>query len=61
VLGNGVVKIQTIDEKDVSFLVNKHRLKVYTKPVSRANFISGISEGEMEVIQGGESLPKSIS
>ena len=61
VLGNGAFKIKTIDEQDVSFLVNGHRLKVYTKPVSREDFISGIYEGEMEVIQGGESLPKYVS
>ena len=59
--GNGVVKIKTIDEEDVSFLVNGHQTKVYTKPVSREDIISGISKGEMEVIQGGKSLPKSAS
>jgi hypothetical protein len=61
VLGNGAVKIKTIDEEDISFLVNGHRLKVYTKPMSREDFISGIPKEEMEIIQGGESLPKFVS
>ena len=29
---NGVVRIKTLDEKPISFTVNGHRLKVYTKP-----------------------------
>ena len=60
VLGNGAVKIKTIDEQDVSFLVNGHRLKSYIKPVSREDFIYKISKQEMEVMQGGESIPESI-
>ena len=58
--GNGAVKIKTIDEKDISFLLNGYRLKAYTKPVSREDFISRIYEQEMEVIQGGESIPESV-
>ena len=59
--GNGAVKIKTIDDQNVSFLVNGHRLKLYTKPVSREDFISKISVEEMEIMQEGESVPKSSS
>ena len=59
--GNGAVKIKTIDDHNVSFLVNGHRLKLYTKPVSREDFISKISAQEMEIMQEGESVPKSFS
>jgi hypothetical protein len=61
VSGNGAVKIKTIDDQNVSFLVNEHRLKLYTKPVSQEDFISKISKQEMETMQGGESVPKSFS
>ena len=58
---NGVVKIKTIDDHNVSFLVNGHRLKLYTKPMSREDFISKISEQEMEIMQGGEFVSESFS
>ena len=44
-LGNGAVKFKTIDEHDVSFLVNGHRLKVYTNHVSwRTSFLEFLKE-----------------
>ena len=61
VSGNGAVKIKTIDGQNVSFLVNEHRLKLYTKPMSREDFISKISAQEMEIMQEGEFVPKSFS
>ena len=59
--GMVAVKIKTIDDQNVSFLVNGHRLKLYTKPVSWEDFISKIYEQEMELMQGGESVPESFS
>ena len=58
---NGAVKIKTINDQNVSFLVNGHRLKFYTKPMSREDFISKISAQEMEIMQEGESVPNSFS
>ena len=58
---NGAIKIKTIDDQNVSFLVNGHRLKLYTKPMSWEDFISKIFEQEMEIMQGGESVPESFS
>ena len=36
---NGAIKIRTIDEGKVAFLVNGHRLKLYHKPLSREEFV----------------------
>ena len=36
---NGVVRIKTLDEEPISFTVNSHRLKVYTKPLSKDEFV----------------------
>ena len=36
---NGAIKIRTIDEGKVSFLVNGHRFKLYHKPLSREEFV----------------------
>jgi hypothetical protein len=36
---NGDVKIKTIDDGQVSFVVNGHRLKFYHKPISREDFL----------------------
>ena len=35
---NGAIKIGTIDDEEVTFLVNGHRLKLYHKPLSREEF-----------------------
>ena len=32
---NGAVKIKTIDDEHVSFVVNGHRLKLYHRPISK--------------------------
>jgi hypothetical protein len=39
VYDNGAVKIKTIDDGQVSFVVNGHRLKFYHKPISREDFL----------------------
>ena len=39
IFNNGFVKIRTIDDEQVTFVVNVHRLKVYHKPISKQVFI----------------------
>ena len=39
VYDNGSVKINTIDENQASFFMNRHRLKVYHKPISKEYFV----------------------
>ena len=41
---NGAIKIRTIDEEEVTFLVNGHRLKLYHKPLSREEFVKIFQE-----------------
>jgi len=49
---NGVVKLKTIDGESHSFTVNGHRLKLYTKPISKHNFLQTVSqEREVEILQ----------
>ena len=52
IFDNGVVKIKTIDEATISFLVNGHRLKVYNKPINKDDFLKKISiENNMETME----------
>jgi hypothetical protein len=39
---NGAVRINTIDEKQTSLVVNGHRLKVYQKPLSLEDFVKNV-------------------
>ena len=51
VFDNGSVRIPTIDDEKVSFLVNGHRLRLYQKPMSKGQFISDIqTQGEFEIM-----------
>jgi hypothetical protein len=36
---NGAMKIKTIDDGKVSFVVNGHRLKLYHRPTSKEYFL----------------------
>lgn len=36
---NGSVKIKTIDEENISLLVNGHRLRLYNKPINKEDFL----------------------
>jgi hypothetical protein len=48
---NGVVRIKTLDEEPISFTVNGHRLRIYTKPLSRDEFCQQIlQQKEMEMV-----------
>jgi hypothetical protein len=48
IFDNGSIKIQTIDDEKVSFLVNGHRLKLYQKPKSKGS-LSRISWSKMKL------------
>ena len=39
---NGFVRIKTIDDSDISFVVNGHRLRLYQKPISKNDFLQDI-------------------
>ena len=57
---NGSVKLITIDGEGHSFTVNGHRLKLYTKPISKQDFLHTLSQQrEVEVLQplAAVSLP----
>ena len=48
---NGAVRIKTLDEEPISFTINGHRLKVYTKPLSKDEFVQNIlRQSEMEMV-----------
>jgi hypothetical protein len=62
VFNNGSVKIQTIDDEKVSFLVNGHRLKLYQNPKSKGEFVKDIMEQvEMQMVGEGVSPHPSSS
>eukprot|EP00253_Pinus_taeda_P012144 PITA_12144 len=57
---DGEVKLTTIDGEGHSFTVNGHRLKLYTKPISKQDFLHTVSQqSEVEILQpsAAVSLP----
>ena len=44
IFDNGAVKIRTIDQESTSLLVNRHRLKVYNRPISKEAFMKQLVE-----------------
>ena len=44
---NGSVEINTIDDSQISFVVNGHRLRLYHQPISKQDFI----QKEMELVE----------
>ena len=44
VYDNGSVKLKTIDDEAHQFVVNGHRLKLYNRPINRADFIQYLSQ-----------------
>jgi hypothetical protein len=52
VFDNGMVRLITIDENHTSFLVNRHRLKLYHHPASRNAFVKHLSESSDLMIVG---------
>jgi len=56
VYDNGSVKIKSIDESNVSFTMNGHRLKIYHKPLSKAEFIQEIiNRSGLKLVEKGSS------
>jgi hypothetical protein len=55
VFDNGSVRLKTIDESGVSFVINGHRLKLYNKPISWNDFISQFSQEEEIAVLGKEN------
>ena len=55
---NGSVEIKTIDDSQISFVVNGHRLRLYHQPMSRQDFIQNVlQQKEMELIEKEISPP----
>jgi hypothetical protein len=51
------MKIKTIDDQQVSFIVNGHRLHLYHRPTSKKEFTHQIQlQSDMEQVDGG-TLP----
>jgi len=44
VFDNGAVRIKTIDEERVTFLVNGHRLRIYHKPLTKEEFDKNLQD-----------------
>ena len=58
VFDNDLVRICTIDDEKVSFLVNGHRLRLYQKPMSKDQFVSDLqTQEEFEIMKVEEPLP----
>ena len=49
---NGSMRIRKIDEYQVPILVNGHRLKLYTKPLTKVEFTKTLKEINLSLIQG---------
>ena len=49
---NGLVEIKTIDDSQISFVVNGHILRLYHQPTSKQDFIHNIlQQKEMELVE----------
>jgi hypothetical protein len=57
VYDNGAIKIKTIDDGQVSFVVNGHRLKFYHKPISREDFLQVMTVDKALALVDGEVPP----
>ena len=56
VFENGLVRICTIDDHKISFLVNEHRMRLYQKPMSKDQFVSNIlTQKKFEIMNVEES------
>jgi hypothetical protein len=54
---NGEVKIKTIDNGQVSFTVNGHRLKLYHRPISKEDFLEVMLIDKALALVNGEVSP----
>ena len=61
IFDNGVVKIKTIDEASISFVVNGHRLKFYNKLINKEDFMRKISiDLDLELVGQHSNMPPII-
>jgi hypothetical protein len=59
---NGAMRIKTIDEGQVSFVVNGDRLKLYHRPISKEDFIQVMSvDKALALVDGEFSYPSPCS
>ena len=61
IFDNGSVRIRTIDDEKVSFLVNGHRLRLYQKPMYKGQFISDLNTEEEFEIMKVEEPPSTVT
>jgi hypothetical protein len=62
IFDNGSMRIKTIDEDQISFVVNGHRLRLYHKPMSKEKFVQDmLQQSEMEVVNRGSPSPSLTS
>jgi hypothetical protein len=54
---NGAIKIKTIDDGQVSFVVNGHQLKFYHKPISKEDFLQVMATDKALALVDGEVPP----
>jgi hypothetical protein len=57
VYDNGVVKIKKIDDGQVSFVLNGHRLKLYHKRIYKEDFLQVMSTDKALALVDGEVSP----
>lgn len=56
----GVVKIKTIDDEQVTFLVNGHILRFCHKPLTKEEFVKYFQENyEFKLVKKGDFFPYS--
>ena len=49
---NGSVEIKTIDDSQISFVVNGHRIRLYHQPISKQDFVQNVlQQKEMELVE----------
>ena len=54
---NGSVKIKTLEGSEISFVVNRHRHRLYHQPKSKQDFIQNVlQQNEMQLLEE-EAIP----
>ena len=59
---NGSVEVKKIDDSQVYFVLNGHRLRLYHKPISKQDFLQYFSQREViKLVEGEVSSPSPSS
>lgn len=62
VFDNGSVWVKAIDDGNITFLVNGHRLKLYKRPQSKEEFVEEIvKKRALEMVSREGIIPSTIS